>query len=174
MSESNWELQVVDNKLNLGIRSVYTESWKVKGTVTTVPAYSSETMDAFFDGIDVLLFPSQWKESYGLTVREALARDVWVISTAPGGQSEDIVDGVNGTLIAMDGRSEGLQKAVEALLRNPEKLTGYVNPFKQTLATFEEQTAELDGVLRDVVARETAGAQHLASGLSAISADQAD
>ncbi|KXV62444.1 glycosyl transferase [Acetobacter orleanensis] len=171
LSESNWELRVVDNKLNLGIRSVYTESWKVKGTVTTVPAYSPETMETFFDGIDVLLFPSQWKESYGLTVREALARDIWVISTAPGGQSEDIVDGVNGTLIAMDGQADGLQKAIEALLRNPEKLTGYVNPLKHTLATFEEQTAELDGVLRDVVAKETANARRLATDLSAISAD---
>lgn len=173
LSDGNWELRVVDNKLNLGIRSVYTESWKVKGTVTTVPAYVPESMDAFFDGIDVLLFPSQWKESYGLTVREALARDVWVISTAPGGQSEDIVDGVNGALIAIDGRPDSLQKAVEALLENPERLTGYVNPLKQNLAIFEEQTAELDGVLRDVVATKTANAQRLADDLSAISADPA-
>ncbi|GFE94032.1 hypothetical protein DmAi_20910 [Acetobacter persici] len=174
LADSNWELRVVDNKLNLGIRSVYTESWKVKGTVTTIPAYKPETMDAFFDGIDVLLFPSQWKESYGLTVREALARDVWVIATGPGGQSEDLVDGVNGTVIAIDGRPETLQKAVEALLKNPERLTGYVNPFKQQLATFEEQAAELEGILRDVVETRTASAQCLADGLSAISADPTD
>lgn len=174
LADSNWELRVVDNKLNLGIRSVYTESWKVKGTVTTIPAYKPETMDAFFDGIDVLLFPSQWKESYGLTVREALARDVWVIATGPGGQSEDLVDGVNGTVIAIDGRHETLQKAVEALLKNPERLTGYVNPLKQLLATFEEQAAELEGILRDVVETRTASAQCLADGLSAISADPTD
>lgn len=174
LSESNWELLVVDNKLNLGIRSVYTEAWSVKGTVTTAPAYSPETMDAFFDGIDVLLFPSQWKESYGLTVREALARDVWVISTAPGGQAEDIVDGVNGTLIPMDGRPDALQKAVEAILRAPEMLTGYVNPFKHTLATFEEQTTELDSILRSVVARDAVRAAGLARGLSAISTGLTD
>lgn len=174
LSDGNWELRVVDNKLNLGIRSVYTEAWKVQGTVTTVPAYNRDSMDDFFDGIDVLLFPSQWKESYGLTVREALARDVWVISTAPGGQSEDIVDGVNGTLIAIDGSPETLQKAVDALLKEPERLTGYVNPLKKNLATFEEQTAELNGVLRDVVATKTASAQRLADDLSAIAGDPAD
>ncbi|OAG74968.1 glycosyl transferase [Acetobacter malorum] len=80
---------------------------------------------------------------------------------------------MNGTLIAIEGRPDSLQKAVEALLNNPEKLTGYVNPLKQNLATFEEQTAELDGILRDVVATKTANAQRLADDLSAISADPA-
>lgn len=173
LPEKSWELLVVDNKLNLGIRSVYTDSWKVKGTVKTVPAYTQESMDQFFDGIDVLLFPSQWKESYGLTVREALARDVWVIATAPGGQSEEIVDGVNGTLIPIDGRAETLQKAVQAVLKTAERLIGYVNPFKSTLATFEGQTAELEQVLRDVVETRTASARCLAEGLSAISGDPA-
>ncbi|MCP1203153.1 glycosyltransferase [Acetobacter oryzoeni] len=151
LKRDDWELLIVDNKLNLGIKSVYTGAWKTQGQVSTIPAYTRETIDAFFNSIDVLLFPSQWKESYGLTVREALSRDVWVISTAPGGQAEDIEDGVNGTLIPIDGRPETLQMAVENLLDTPGFMQDYVNPNKATLATFEQQSAELGSWLREVV-----------------------
>ncbi|PHY94596.1 glycosyl transferase [Acetobacter pomorum] len=153
LKRDDWELVIVDNKLNLGIKSVYTGAWKTKGHVSTIPAYTRETIDSFFNSIDVLLFPSQWKESYGLTVREALARDVWVISTAPGGQAEDIEDGVNGTLIPIDGRPETLRMAVENLLDTPEFLQGYTNPHKASLATFEQQSAELGKWLQEVALR---------------------
>lgn len=52
------------------------------------PRYDQASMDAFFAGIDVLLFPSQWKETFGLTVREALARGIRVIQTDSGGTTE--------------------------------------------------------------------------------------
>ena len=38
--------------------------------------------------MDVLLFPSLWNESFGLTVREAIARDVFVLSSDCGGPGE--------------------------------------------------------------------------------------
>ena len=81
---------LIDNTLNLGFASIdgaiggqWARSW-------CEPAYRQDEMDAFFSAIDVLLFPSQWKESFGLTVREALARDVWVIATDCGGPAEAI------------------------------------------------------------------------------------
>jgi len=64
----------------------------VRGKLSIVPAYTQDGMDDFFAGIDVLLFPSQWKKSFGLTVRVALARDVWVIATEGGGPAEAIMD----------------------------------------------------------------------------------
>ena len=73
----NWQLVLVDNTLNLGFRSIDVSSWKVQGTIEVIPAYDQNSLDAFFDRIDVLLFPSQWKESFGLSVREALVRNVW-------------------------------------------------------------------------------------------------
>ena len=45
-------------------------------------------MDAFYAKIDVLLFMSQWKETFGLVIREALARGVRVIQTESGGSTE--------------------------------------------------------------------------------------
>jgi len=45
-------------------------------------------MDDFYAEIDVLLFLSQWKETFGLTIREALARGIRVIQTDSGGTTE--------------------------------------------------------------------------------------
>ncbi len=154
LERDDWELVLVDNTLNLGFRSIDVSAWKVKGTIRVVPAYTQASMDAFFDGIDVLLFPSQWKESFGLTVREALARDVWVICTAGGGQAEEVRDGVNGTLIALDGRHDELQAAVTALLDDPDRVSAFRNPFSGTLATYDSQYRELLGMIRQVVSGE--------------------
>ncbi|KXV41383.1 glycosyl transferase [Gluconobacter japonicus] len=155
LDRSDWKLVLVDNKLNLGFRSIHPRDWSVKGHLEIIPAFSQSGLDDFYDQIDVLLFPSQWKESYGLTVREALSRDVWVVTTAPGGQSEDVVDGVNGTYLPIDGRAETLAAAVEAILDQPGKFDGYVNPFKDRLATYEAQTEELLGFLGGVAKRKT-------------------
>ena len=149
LDRSDWELVLVDNTLNLGFRSVDVSGWRVRGTVTVIPAYTQDGLDAFFDRIDVLLFPSQWKESFGLSVREALARDVWVIATDGGGQSEEIVDGVNGRLIPLDGQVDGLLQAIREILLAPDRLEGG-NPHAQSIATYDGQAAELLAVLQEV------------------------
>lgn len=151
LKTDRWELILVDNKLNLGIRSVFPESWKVDGVIKTVPAYTQSTMDDFYNSIDVLLFPSQCKESYGLTVREALARDIWVVVTEPGGQVEDIIEGENGTIIPIGSNPAQLQKAVEDLLSKEAELLTYENPYKDRLATFDMQGQELESILRTIV-----------------------
>ncbi|GBQ30535.1 glycosyltransferase [Gluconacetobacter azotocaptans] len=154
LDRPDWILRLVDNKLNLGLRSIDVAEWRVRGQLDIVAAYDGETMDAFFDSIDVLLFPSRWPESYGLTVREALARDVWVVASSPGGQAEDIVDGVNGTLIGLDATPADLATAVSALL-DRGRFDGYVNPFKDRLATWDAQARDLLDLLRGVVAPES-------------------
>ncbi len=148
---SDWELVLVDNTLNLGFRSIDVRHWKVAGTVTVVPAYTQDGLDDFFDRLDVLLFPSQWKESFGLSVREALARDVWVIATEDGGQADEIEDGANGRLIPMDGRADGLTDAVTELLLAPQRLDGYRNPQAGRIASYDSQAVELAALLRSVV-----------------------
>ena len=58
------------------------------GEWSVVPRYDPACADDFYAGIDVLLFPSQWPETFGLTVREALARGIRVIQTGAGGAAE--------------------------------------------------------------------------------------
>lgn len=52
------------------------------------PRFTQANMDAFYAKIDVLLFMSQWKETFGLAIREALARGIKVIQTDSGGTVE--------------------------------------------------------------------------------------
>ena len=61
---------------------------KMKGDWQIHPRFSQDDMDSFYARIDVLLFPSQWKETFGLTIREALARGIRVIQTDSGGTTE--------------------------------------------------------------------------------------
>ena len=58
------------------------------GEWEVVPRYAQEEMDDFYSKIDVLLFMSQWKETFGLGVREALSRGIRVLQTDSGGTSE--------------------------------------------------------------------------------------
>lgn len=58
------------------------------GTWEIRPRFAQEEMDAFYAEIDTVLFMSQWKETFGLAIREALARGISVIQTDSGGTIE--------------------------------------------------------------------------------------
>jgi glycosyltransferase involved in cell wall biosynthesis len=147
LSNANYELVLVDNTLNLGFSSI-PKHLRLKGLIKIVPAYTQETIDDFFSTIDVLLFPSQWKESFGLTVREALVRDKWVIVTDSGGTIEDIVDGKNGNIIPLDGSHSTLRASIAALLADPQKVIGHINEYKARIRSFDDQAEELYGLLK--------------------------
>ena len=61
---------------------------RMRGDWRIHPRFARADMDAFYAKIDVLLFPSQWKETFGLTVREAAARGIHVLQTNSGGAAE--------------------------------------------------------------------------------------
>jgi glycosyltransferase involved in cell wall biosynthesis len=139
------QLKIVDNMLSLGWSSYDNVSLTTQENVETIPAYSQDKIDDFFSSIDVLLFPTQAKESFGLTVREAIARNVWVIVTAAGGVTEDIVDGGNGEIIPFNDRGEGLRSAVVNAVKRFESIEiGTVVAWDSTNITwFEDQANEL-------------------------------
>ncbi len=150
IEDTGYEMVVVDAATNLGRSWKGGLNWDIPGKLTIVPGYTQETMDRFFSKIDVLLFPSQWKESFGLTVREALARDVWVIATDGGGTVEDCVDGVNSTIIPLVNDHGPLQKAVEDCLKRDDWNT-YQNPKKANIWGIEKQAEHLSGFLRELI-----------------------
>lgn len=61
---------------------------KLPGAWEIYPRFEQHNMDDFYAEIDVLLFMSQWKETFGLAIREALARGITVIQTESGGTVE--------------------------------------------------------------------------------------
>ncbi|BBD78878.1 glycosyltransferase [Aerosticca soli] len=159
---THYELQLVDNELNLGRRSVDPATWDIPGQLKVVPAYTQDSIDDFFEGIDVLLFPTQWKESFGLTVREALVRDVWVIATDAGGVVEDIVSGENGDVIPFGDDGTQLALAIGRLLEDPTRLEGHRNPHADRIRFFDEQAEEICRYFFDIVAeRQTEAAAGL-------------
>jgi glycosyltransferase involved in cell wall biosynthesis len=153
IKQDNYVLYLTDIQRRMGTSSIEAREWKVSGQVEVVPPYDQTQMDDFFDQIDVLLMPSMWKESFGLAIREALARDIWVITTDAGGLAEDIVEGVNGNLLPM-GDTEGYRRAIKALLSHPERLSGYTNPRRKDVRDYATQAAELHGFLARAVGRD--------------------
>ena len=143
-------LVIADNTLNLGFSSFGGDAVAGLPSVEVVPAYTSRTIDEFFAGIDVLLFPTRWKESFGLTVREAIARNVWVIATDAGGVVEDILPGRNGTVIPFADEGPALRAAVVDAVGMFERIApGSPVAFAADGIRFwDEQAAELFGMLR--------------------------
>lgn len=157
VERSDYELVVVDAAQNNASSWRSGFDWSVPGQLTFHPAYDMTTIDAFFARIDVLLFPSQWKESFGLTVREAMARDVWVVVSDAGGAAEDCSDGVNATLIPMTPDHEPLAQAIEDLLERHDALS-YRNPEAARITAIVAQARQLDGILGGLVAGRQGGA----------------
>ena len=147
----NYELVMVDLHRKLGHHSILQDTWNIDGKLILSDGYSytQKGLDTFFETIDVLLFPSQWKESFGLTVREALVRDVWVISTDAGGVTEDIVEGENGNIVPI-GDIKGFRHHILWAIENFDTLKEYENPYKKMIRSYDTQVDELIAYYHEV------------------------
>ena len=144
LDREDYTLVLVDLERKHGYNSIFESDWDIKGELVISNGYENtiEDMDRFYADIDVLLFPSQCKESFGLTVREALVRDVWVISTDAGGVTEDIKEGENGNIVRMDD-TLGFKEQIVSAIERFDILKTYENPYKQEIRSFDEQAEEL-------------------------------
>ena len=113
------------------------------GEWSVMPRFDQAGMDAFYAQIDVLLFMSQWKETYGLAIREALARGIAVIQTDSGGTVE------HGTipqdeLIPIGAPASVLRDRIAATLkgsarvRDPVAVTGFEDQARAFASLVEE------------------------------------
>lgn len=71
-----------------------------------------------YEAADVVVFPSEWEEPFGLVPLEAMARGVPVVATGVGGSAEFLVDGEN-CLLHRPADHEGLAAAVSRLSLDP-------------------------------------------------------
>ncbi|MBO4632766.1 MAG: glycosyltransferase [Lentisphaeria bacterium] len=142
-------LKLVDINLKFNAPSINQNEWPDPERVEICLPYDHHSMDEFYNTIDVLLFPSKWKESFGLTIREALARNIWVVATDAGGDIEtDLKNSVNGNLVPMYD-TDSFRDAMQNLIDHPEILNGYENPFRNQIRTPEQQFAELKKLLAE-------------------------
>lgn len=138
----DYELIITDIHQLIGHNGVVPQDWKITGRLKIVEPFTHQNIDNFFEGVDVLLFPSQWHESFGMTVREAILRNTYVISTRSGGATEVILDGYNGDLVDIGDQANFKAKIVDKL-EHPQKLQGYVAPGKSTIISYADQAQEL-------------------------------
>lgn len=110
--------------------------------IKVIPAFQQDNLDDFYNSIDVLLFPTCWKESFGMTVREATLRDVWVIASNSPASVEDLVDGENGTIIPFPPKSNDLSKAMHERIKKQKQNL----PYKEKIHTFKKQTLHLEEI----------------------------
>lgn len=111
------------------------------------PRFGQADMDAFYAQIDVLLFPSQWKETFGLAIREALSRGIRVIQTASGGTTEH--PGLRPEALIPIGAGPGMLRAqVLAALD-----AGAAMAPIEGIAGFDEQAADLAGMIARLTGR---------------------
>lgn len=87
----------------------------MKGDWKIAPRFDQDTLDDFYAEIDVLLFMSQWKETFGLAIREAISRGIKVIQTDSGGTTEHALAETS-KLIPIGSQSDALKAQVEAVL----------------------------------------------------------
>lgn len=87
LSETDFRVIVVDGSMDGSWWQGHDFSG-LPGEWEVHPRFTQDEMDGFYSKTDVLLFISQWKETFGLVIREALARGVRVIQTDSGGSTE--------------------------------------------------------------------------------------
>lgn len=141
LDRSDYVLKVVDNEGNLGKSTVYETQWRVRGRLEFLPAYTQDDLDDVFGAVDVLLFPSQAKESYGLTPREALLRGAWVLASDCGGPVEHLRPGDNATVLPQRPDPAAWRAQIEAVLDDP---AGHVPRVEVRIPTYDEQAADLE------------------------------
>ncbi|MGI4731974.1 MAG: HAD-IA family hydrolase [Janthinobacterium lividum] len=100
----NLHLTIVD--LARGPNQVTRATWGAT-PVTITGKMSTTELAQFYAGMNVLLAPSTWPESYGLVSREALAHGLWVIASREGGaMSDPVIAGRNGFVVSIDNNDD--------------------------------------------------------------------
>lgn len=150
------ELALVDAASNVG------SSWwgayrfgPLARHVTVVPGYRRETADAFWAGIDVLLFLSAWKETFGLTTREAALRGVHVVATDCGAPVEPLTDGETATILPGFGDVRSLRRALARLVEDgpPTPSEAARAKIAAEVRDFDWQAAEVGRLLERIAAK---------------------
>lgn len=106
------------------------------------PFIPHEHIDELFAKFDILLFPSLWDESFGLTVREAIDRNIFVIASDCGGPSEAIVHGKNG-LVFHKGNMDEFCNHIAYVLDNKKKFIHYHTECFGDIRSVSQQAKEL-------------------------------
>jgi len=113
--------------------------------------YHSSKTGEIFSKLDVMVVPSICYENYPLTLHEALACNVPVITSNIGGMAEAIKDGFSGFTFQV-GDIESLKSAMEKIIDNPPVLNDIKSNLKNLFRnTIEQEAYAYDTIYYDVL-----------------------
>lgn len=109
------------------LKSDYPERLKnlaamTKGAVEFIDILPQDKLACFYNLCDVFVYPSIWKEAFGMPVAEAMACERAVIGSKIGGLPEVIKDNESGLLVKPND-VEALSSAIYSLLTKPAEAT---------------------------------------------------
>ena len=153
LEREDFELVVTANPDASPEPPVMIEDFGVRGgkQVRVIPAFTQDSIDEFFDGIDVLVYPSVAPEGFGHLAHEALARGVFVISTDCGAPAAAIQEDVNGWVISRDQGASSLRAAVLRALDRAPRFMNFKNDSPLEAPTLAQHADELYQILQATV-----------------------
>jgi glycosyltransferase involved in cell wall biosynthesis len=126
------------------------------GTSVTISApFPQGEIAKLYGGIDVLLAPSRWPESFGLVAREAGHFGLWVVAPTIGAMGEDIVEGQNGFRIDTTDRQE-LGSLLARMNAEPDKFRQGTALRIERQRTAHAQAVEIADLYRSIPSRTVA------------------
>jgi glycosyltransferase involved in cell wall biosynthesis len=139
-------LTVIDGSLTPGQSKPATWNGTPVEFLAKVPEHR---VDELYGGIDVLLAPSIWPESFGLVTREALHFGCWVVASNRGSIGASVIEGVNGFLIDVADASD-LIRVLTEIDGNPSR---YLNspPASPPTRKASQQSDDLAALYKSVM-----------------------
>lgn len=122
---------------------------RLRGDWQVFPRFDQDNIDDFYAEIDVLLFMSQWKETFGLAIREAISRGIRVVQTDSGGTTEHPLADPD-KLIPIGAGSDALKAQVEEVLHR-----GTADMQTASVATYADQAAQFLDIISPILAAQT-------------------
>jgi glycosyltransferase involved in cell wall biosynthesis len=117
---------------------------KGDGRIHFMGPYHQHELASLLAGVDVLLMPALWHETYSFVIREAVLAGVPVISADMGGMRAAIEDGVNGLLLP-PGDVEAWATAIRRLAAQPDLLDRMASAqLQRPVRSIEANAADLE------------------------------
>ena len=117
--------------------------------------YHQQDLPRILGGIDVIVIPSLWHETFSIVAREALLSGTPVIASHVGALPEIVHDGQNGLLVPADD-VDALHAALHSLSTDPDllaRLQAGARLSAKGIKSMEDHVHELDEIYRRLTSR---------------------
>jgi glycosyltransferase involved in cell wall biosynthesis len=111
--------------------------------------FTLDQRDEIYAGLDLLILPSLFQETYSLVAREALLLGTPIFTADVGALSEIIVSGVNGELFP-PGDSAALAQLLGMVAEDPDHLLSYELPGPVPILSVAEHLDRLEAIYTEI------------------------